>query len=204
MTSQESFQGLNAAVAIVKRNSWGSKQNNEVDQKTRFIYNCLTHQDLEEVIEMKLLDSDEANYARRRWINFKRHDAWLEVILEVFGQDAVKNSNDFHQTEDLVITHNDTKYPFDLKITIWSSRARDLDIGGYGLWLYQNQSQQQRFHLRPRLFIVSKDESALYDHLGAKNTIQDLQSNFTNHLHNYVLNGKTVTAIAIEHSLNAT
>lgn len=204
MTSQDSFQGLNDAVAIVKRNRWGSKQNNEVDQKTRFIYNCLTHQDLEKMIEMKLLDSDEANYARRRWINFMRHDAWLEVILEVFGQDAVKNSNDFHQTEDLVITHRDTKYPFDLKITIWSSRARDLDIGGYGLWLYQNQSQQQRFHLRPRLFIVSKDESALYDHLAAKNTIQDLQSNFTNHLHNYVLNGETVTAIAIEHILNAT
>lgn len=203
MTSQESFQGLNDAVALVKRNSWGSKQNNEVDRKTRFIYSCSTHQDLEKAIKIENLDSDEANYARRRWINFKRHDAWLEVILEVFGQDAVKNSNDFHQSEDLVITHGDTKYPFDLKITIWSSRARDLDISGYGFWLYQNQSQQQRFHLRPRLFIVSKDEFALYDHLGAKKTIQELKCNFINHLQHYVLNGDTVTAIAIEHSLGS-
>lgn len=202
MTSEESFQGLNAAVAIVERSNWGSKQNDKGDQRTQFIYNCFTHQDLENMIEIKLLDSDEANYARRRWINFKRHDAWLEIILEVFGSDAVKNSDDFHQSEDLVITHLGANYPFDLKITVWSSRARDLNIGEYGFWLYQNQSQQQRFHLHPRLFVVARDEFALYDHLGAKNTIQELQKNFTTHLHHYIFEGKTVTAIAIEHTLN--
>ena len=201
MTSEETFRGLNAAVAIVERSNWGSKQNDKVDQRTKFIYNCKTHQDLEKNIESKLVDSDEANYARRRWINFKRHDAWLEIILEVFGSDAVKNPDDFHQSEDLVITHLGMRYPFDLKITVWSSRARDLDIGGYGFWLYQNQSQQQRFHLRPRLFVVAKQEFALYDHLCAKNTILELQNNFTAHMYHYILKGETITAIAIEHTL---
>jgi hypothetical protein len=198
MHSDIIFEGLNAAIAIVDRDNWGLKQNDNLDQATKFIYYCADHKELEAKISRNHLDSTTANYARRRWVNFKRHDAWLEVILEVFGSDVIKNPDDFHKTEDLTISHLGKSYPFDLKVTVWSSRARELNIREYGQWLYDNQSRQQRFHLRPRLFVVARAEKDLYDHNRACRTIQELKNNFDQHLQSYVLDNREIRAVAIE------
>ena len=198
MNSDLIFEGLNTAVAIVEREKWGLKQNDKLDQVTKFIYYCSRQQDLEARITKANLNPDVANYARRRWINHKRHDAWLEVILEVFGQNVVKNPDEFHKTEDLTISHNGGQYSFDLKVTVWSSRVRDLNISEYGLWLYANQSRQQRFHLRPRLFVVAREEKNLYLHSNAIKTVEELKKNFMDYLQTYVLDQQTVKAIAIE------
>ena len=203
MQSEKRFSDLTIVRKIVNTGNWGAKQNQTSDSKTSFIYKCDSATALQTKIDHFGLNDFEANYARRRWLNLRRHDAWMSLLSEVFSERFIANPDPYDRSKDFDILHKGNKYPFDLKVTIWSNKARDLSLKEYGVWLYKNQSSENRFHLRPRLFIVANTEDLLYNHSTAEITAKALKQNFDSYLFDFTVN-TNLKALIIKHPIEQT
>ena len=128
---------------------WGRKQSNEWDELTNFIYNTRTFSSLLE--QIKHLDVNLQNYALNRWYNF-----WSAMGVEyIFSTHkiVVPNINRYDKLVDFKINN----IPFD-HITSVFPKGFGKPIG-YAKkhkgeiikWLYINQSQEGRKHLKNRL-----------------------------------------------------
>ena len=136
--------------------TWGRKQSDEWDRKTKFIYQTQDFESLEN--QCKDFDNELRNYAFNRWLNF-----WsAKAVEEIFASNSLvkKEDNPFSKTVDFYIS----EIPFDHKNSVFPRQfGKRFD---YCLnhkkelieWLYQNQSQQGRKHLENRLFIIFFDE----------------------------------------------
>ena len=136
--------------------TWGRKQSDEWDRKTKFIYQTQDFESLE--TQCKDFDNELRNYAFNRWLNF-----WsAKAIEQIFTNypNVRKEENQFSKTVDFYIS----EIPFDHKSSVFPKQfGQSLD---YAIehkkelieWLYQNQSQQGRKHLENRLFIIFFDE----------------------------------------------
>ena len=131
---------------------WGRKQSDEWDRKTNFIYKT---QNFDELLnKIYPFGRDLRDYAMNRWYNF-----WSAMgIEEMFAahKNVIANKNSYDKLIDFRINN----IPFDHKTSVYP--------GGFGFdvdyalknkkvlieWLYQNQSQQGRKHLKNRLFII--------------------------------------------------
>lgn len=148
------------------------KQNNKLDASTKFIYTCKT---LEELRSNSIQIGIDFNYALHRWYNFN----CAKIHEDFFIQNgAVKEKDFYHKTIDFYLFNT----PFDLKTTYFPKAIRavkeyDLNSrkGKNNLirWLYENQSQQGRFHLENRLFIVCTD-------LASKSNFEKIETNVKN------------------------
>ena len=143
---------LEKALNIMK-DTW-QRQNNTDDNLTNFIYNCNS---LDEIIKVSKSKNLDLNYVLHRWYNFKTSDA-CEKIFEFYG--AIKEKNPTHHDIDFYIANE----PFDLKLTVYPYALKNTGIY-YDLtktneknklieWFYLNQSQQNRKHMKNRIFIV--------------------------------------------------
>lgn len=137
--------------------SWGKKQDNSWDAITNFIYTTYSVSKLLE--KTQSLDSKIKDYAFNRWFNF-----WSAMGVEdIFcsHQNVVANKNKYDKLVDFKINN----IPFDHKTSIFP-KGFGKDIS-YTItnkreliqWLYDNQSQEGRKHLKNRLFIVLNDSN---------------------------------------------
>ena len=143
--------------------NWGRKQNNSWDKQTNFIYKVRHFGQLENQIKVSF--HKESNfeelriYALNRWYNF-----WSAKGIETIfcSYPNVKpHSDPFHHYIDFWID----EIPFDHKTSVFpKGYGQNIEIAKSNptdllKWLYENQSQQKRFHLRNRLFLILHDKN---------------------------------------------
>lgn len=137
---------------------WGKKQNNNFDKLTNFIYSIKDFSELEQRIEKEfsknLKYNELKNYALNRWYNFWSANAVEHIFCDQKFIKAFPNSKD--KFVDFYINN----IPFDHKTTVFPKGFRKSVPYAFEhkreliTWLYLNQSQQQRKHLKNRLFVV--------------------------------------------------
>lgn len=136
-----------------------SMQNNFDDDRTRFIYTVKT---VDEIISRCHGDEALFQYALHRWYNYKT-SKHCEDLFCLEGATRVENSKD--KEADIYIR----EIPFDVKLTVYSKKfptyptklnTRELK-NAMCQWLYEHQSQEQRKHMKNRIFIVCHGKDQL-------------------------------------------
>jgi len=137
---------------------WGRKQADIWDAQTNFIYKIADF----DVVVAKIYDEfnthrkyeELRNYALNRWYNFQSAMA-VEHIFSTHAK-VRKVKNDKDREKDFYING----LAFDHKTSIFPSGfGKDVDFAQQHpkelvKWLYINQSEQQRFHTKNRMFVV--------------------------------------------------
>lgn len=143
---------------------WGTKQTDQLDKQTRFIYKTETFEDLLKQINLRfeaMVEKENLkNYALNRWYNF--HSAMAIEQIFKSHQMVTKTKQAKDKEKDFFIDG----IPFDHKTTVFPKQFKGTFNEAINQpnnlieWLYEHQSQQGRHHLKNRLFVV------LYDHKG--------------------------------------
>ena len=135
--------------------NWWRKQNNIWDKNTNFIYKIRTFSEL--LNKINNFDEDLKNYALNRWYNYWSA-MWAEYIFSTHpnvkpNKDIYDKLKDF-TIDEISFDHKTSVYPkwFGQPYNYWKENKEELIK-----WLYDNQSQQWRKHLKNRLFIVLYD-----------------------------------------------
>ena len=148
---------------------WGRKQNNSWDQQSRFIYSTKTVAELQQRVQG--LSPELRNYALNRWFNY-----WSAMGVErIFctHSNVTAHTNQYDKLIDFRIEG----IPFDHKTSVFPRGfGHNIDYAqGHKReliqWLYRNQSQQGRKHLKNRLFIVLYDANNEHWKLKAELTL---------------------------------
>jgi hypothetical protein len=139
--------------------SWGRRQGDNWDRLSDFIYRVKTLKGLRRQARARakaegLNETDFEAYALRRWYNFHTHQQVFEMIC---AHPSVRKEPDSrHPTVDFYLRD----LPFDLKLSAFPRNyphPLDEAIANPGdliNWQYRNQSQQRRYHVENRLFVV--------------------------------------------------
>lgn len=187
---------------------WGRKQNNLWDSYTNFIYTTDTWEALmpqmTTILEKyKLNKRDLFNYTINRWYNFWSAIAVEHIFTSLPGVIPSKNSKnrlvDF-TIHNIPFDHKTTVFPKQFKKSLAYAKNHEKELI---TWLYDNQSTQQRHHLKNRLFIVVFEEQGAHWKLKAdlfllKTEIEKYVSNFNpNKLHSLTFadNSQALSAI---------
>lgn len=152
---------------------WYLKQNDLWDSYTNFIY---SEKDFDSVIRRIQITSENLNlpfdavfqYATIRWYNFWSAQA-VEYIFNAL-EDVVPVKEAKDREKDFYLSG----IPFDHKTSVFPKKfGRNFDYARANkleliLWLYKNQSVQQRYHLKNRLFVVVYDQNGVHWKLKAE------------------------------------
>lgn len=149
---------LKKALEIIAT-EWG-RQNNRYDRRSNFIYRVDT---VDECLRKAQEFGIDENYVLHRWYNFQT-SIYCESLFVKYG--ARKEKNSFNHDVDIYI--NDI--PYDVKLTVYPAKLKrentilDLhnqeDKNTLIRWMYTNQSQEGRKHLKNRMFIVCNGKDA--------------------------------------------
>jgi hypothetical protein len=142
---------------------WGQKQNDNFDKQTNFIYHTFQFEELLKEIDKKFSSEKEYdlyfNYSINRWYNFWSAQAVENIFCSLPNVKAALDSKDRlvdFTIQGVSFDHKTSNFPqnFPYKIDEAIKKTDELIK-----WLYKHQSQQQRKHLKNRLFVVlySKD-----------------------------------------------
>ena len=137
---------------------WGRKQNDHFDKLTNFVYRIKSFDDVLKEIETRFRKDKEhkniSNYALNRWYNF-----WsAQAIENIFC--SLPNVKPAYDRKNKLVDFTIDGFAFDHKTSIFPQKfpysIKDAIKKTDELikWLYKHQSQQQRKHLKNRLFIV--------------------------------------------------
>ncbi|MES2733763.1 MAG: hypothetical protein V4714_18600 [Bacteroidota bacterium] len=137
---------------------WGRRQSNNFDQATQFIYQTYSFEFLLREIERRFghLDTYESyqDYALNRWFNFWSAQAVEQIFCSLSGVKPAHNPRnrlvDF-SFEGISFDHKTTIFPKSFPQNLASAQDNPRELIQ---WLYDNQSQEKRMHLKNRLFIV--------------------------------------------------
>lgn len=150
---------------------WGRKQSNSWDNSTNFIYQTYSFETL--LKRTANLSAELKDYALNRWYNF-----WSAMAAEdIFSshENIIANKNSYDKLVDFTINN----IPFDHKTSIFPkgfNKPYEYAIENEReliQWLYNNQSQQKRKHLKNRLFIIMYDKNN--QHWKMKSEIMELK-----------------------------
>jgi len=144
---------------------WGRKQNDHFDKHTNFIYRIPSFEEVLKEIENKFLSDKEhqniANYALNRWYNFWSAQAVEKIFCSLPNvKPAIDEKDrlvdftilpDGRQVDSVTFDHKTSIFPKNFLFPVDEAIKRTDELIK---WLYKNQSQQQRKHLKNRLFIV--------------------------------------------------
>jgi hypothetical protein len=137
---------------------WGRKQNDLFDKRTNFIYNTFSFEDILKGIDQRFKSGNEfdshLNYAINRWYNFWSAQAVENIFCSLPNVKPALDSKD--RLVDFTIQgasfdHKTSIFPKNFPFTIDVAIKKTDELIR---WLYKHQSQQQRKHLKNRLFIV--------------------------------------------------
>lgn len=130
---------------------WGRKQSNDWDDRTNFIYQTPSWNQLK--LNALGLNSELYKYAVNRWFNFWSAMGVEAIFCQLPGVVAAKEKD---RLKDFTIQG----IPFDHKTTVFP-KGYGYDLAhasiypdGLAKWLYENQSTERRYHLANRLFLV--------------------------------------------------
>ena len=169
--------------------TWHKKQDNKGDKLTHFMYDFLYFEDLLEEIDKQFLGRQDyelwKDYALNRWYNY-----WSSVAVErIFTsfQDATAHTNEKHRSIDFYLKgvpfdHKSTVFPFGYTESQAFAEANPTHLIK---WLYDSQSEEQRWHLGNRLFLVFYDTEGFHWKLKAE--ISLIQSIITAYMQNFHL-----------------
>ena len=137
---------------------WMQKQNDYFDNKTNFIYQIKTFEELLLEID-KRFKSDKNfnsyfNYALNRWFNFWSAFAVEKIFCSLPYVKSAYNHKDRlkdFSIKGITFDHKTTVFPKKFNETIDHAKKTPLTLIK---WLYENQSGQKRKHFQNRLFIV--------------------------------------------------
>ncbi|MCW8810074.1 MAG: hypothetical protein OQJ93_06905 [Ignavibacteriaceae bacterium] len=137
---------------------WGRKQNDQFDKLTNFVYRFPSFEDVVKEIESRFKQDKEhqniSNYALTRWYNFWSAQAVEKIFCSLPNvQPAIDKKNrlvDF-TIDGVTFDHKTSIFPKNFPHPIDEAIKKTDELIK---WLYKNQSQQQRKHLKNRLFIV--------------------------------------------------
>ncbi len=137
---------------------WGRKQNDYFDNLTNFVYRIQSFEEVIKEIEFRFRTDKEheniSNYALNRWYNFWSAQAVEKIFCSLPNVKPALDSKDRlvdFTIDGVTFDHKTSVFPknFPYKIDQAIKKTDELIQ-----WLYKNQSQQQRKHLKNRLFVV--------------------------------------------------
>ena len=164
---------------------WGRKQSNALDKKTNFIYNTESFNILLKRIES--LNQTLKDYALNRWFNF-----WSAKVVEsifVAHENVLSNKNTYDKLIDFKINnipfdHKTSKFPIGFNQSYTNARKSEKELIR---WLYDNQSQQGRKHLKNRLFILLYDGKTK-EHWKLKSELKLIKSAIDDYVKSFSIN----------------
>ena len=137
---------------------WGQKQNDNFDRQTNFIYHTFLLDDLLKEIEIRFKSEKDYdlyfNYSLNRWYNFWSAYAVENIFCSLPNVKPALDGKDRlvdFSIQGAAFDHKTSIFPknFPYKIEDAIKKTDELIK-----WFYQHQSQQQRKHLKNRLFLV--------------------------------------------------
>jgi hypothetical protein len=160
---------------------WGRKQSDDWDAKTSFIYTTYSFEKLLEKIAS--FDETVRDYALNRWYNF-----WsAEAVENLFSlhEKVTPNKNKLDKLIDFTINttcfdHKTTVFPIGFNQTVAYAKNNPAELIQ---WLYLNQSQESRKHLKNRLFIVLVEKNK--EHWKLKAEIKLLKTEIDAYVKNF-------------------
>lgn len=137
---------------------WGRKQNDYFDKLTNFIYKTSEFDEVIKEINGRFKTDKEhkniSNYALNRWYNFWSSQAVEKIFCSlpnvIPAFDRKDRLVDF-SIDGVTFDHKTSIFPKKIPLKIKDAVKKTDQLIK---WLYKNQSQQQRKHLKNRLFIV--------------------------------------------------
>ena len=137
---------------------WGRKQNDQFDKLTNFVYRINSFDEvLKEIENIFKKDKDHkniANYALNRWYNFWSAQAVEKIFCSLPNVKPALDEKDRlvdFSIDGVTFDHKTSIFPKNFPHPIEEAIKRTDELI---IWLYKHQSQQQRKHLKNRLFIV--------------------------------------------------
>ncbi|MCW8804721.1 MAG: hypothetical protein OQK57_10000, partial [Ignavibacteriaceae bacterium] len=137
---------------------WGRKQNDQFDKLTNFIYRISSFEEVLKEIGTRFRDDKEhqniANYALNRWYNFWSARAVEKIFCSLPNVKPALDEKDRlvdFTLDGITFDHKTSIFPKNFPYPIEEAMKKTNEVI---IWLYKNQSQQQRMHLKNRLFIV--------------------------------------------------
>jgi hypothetical protein len=138
--------------------NWGRKQNDEFDRLTNFIYHIPIFDEVLKEIENKFRSDKEhqniSSYALNRWYNFWSAQAVEKIFCSLPNVKPALDEKDKlvdFTIDGVTFDHKTSIFPKNFPYPIDEAIKKTDELIH---WLYKNQSQQQRKHLKNRLFIV--------------------------------------------------
>ncbi len=137
---------------------WGRKQNDQFDKLTNFIYSTFLFDDVIKEINRRFKNDNDRkniyNYALNRWYNFWSAQAVEKIFCSLPNVKPALDSKDRlvdFTIDGVTFDHKTSVFPKNFPYPIKEAVKKTNDLIK---WLYKNQSQQQRKHLKNRLFVV--------------------------------------------------
>jgi hypothetical protein len=137
---------------------WGRKQNDEFDKLTNFVYRISSFDEVLKETESRFKKDKEhqniANYALNRWYNFWSAQAVEKIFCSLPNVKPALDEKDKlvdFTIDGVTFDHKTSIFPKNFPYPIEEAIKKTDELI---LWLYKHQSQQQRKHLKNRLFIV--------------------------------------------------
>jgi len=142
------------------------RQDNNLDNTTRFIYGIDSFDGLLREIKKRRLTGSEEQYAIHRWYNWTTSEVCESIFIH-YG--AKKASAEENQKNHIDVYINNV--PFDIKLSVFPENqdvkkmklnlAKHFDRNRLIQWFYYNQSKEQRMAYNGRLFMVCEGNSYL-------------------------------------------
>ncbi|UCH65246.1 MAG: hypothetical protein JSW63_11680 [Ignavibacterium sp.] len=137
---------------------WGRKQNDYFDKLTNFVYKISDFDEVIREINHNFKKDKEhkkiSNYALNRWYNFWSANAVEKIFCSLPNVKPALDEKDRlvdFTIDGVTFDHKTSVFPKNFPHPIKEAVKKTDELIN---WLYKNQSQQQRKHLRNRLFIV--------------------------------------------------
>ncbi|HEY7750854.1 MAG TPA: hypothetical protein VH917_01075 [Ignavibacteriaceae bacterium] len=137
---------------------WGRKQNDHYDKLTNFVYHTFLFDEVISEIEKRFKGDNEhqniSNYALNRWYNFWSAQAVENIFCSIPNVKPALDQKDRlvdFTIDGVTFDHKTSIFPKNFPYQINEAIKKTDELIN---WLYKNQSQQQRMHLKNRLFIV--------------------------------------------------
>lgn len=166
---------------------WGRIQNNFYDSKTNFIYKIQKFEALIEEIDLLFKNKNDynsvRNYALNRWFNFWSAQGVESIFVACTAVKPASTRNDRlvdFEINKIKFDHKTSVFPKGYNHSIEEARNNPCDLIK---WLYQNQSTQQRHHLKNRLFIVLFNSN--FEHWKLKAELSFIKNKIESYVKNF-------------------